>query len=243
MDDHTAQLLMELLTLGNQELDPEQAAAVERQLRALPDLEMLSQHDREFDALIRPAMRDVPIPTGLMDRIHTKLASQRGGVQRRRALRWSGGAFALVIGVVAVWGLRWEARPVLDAEEFASFYDERMRDPFAHIQPWLADHHVRFDPSLTFDPSLLTAFEMVEFQGERVPMLVFTNFRENVTARVYIVRNRQFHLKAITEEARQSFCSVQILSDREEPDRVGYVVLYTGGSITPFLLREASPIA
>jgi len=235
MDERTAQMLVEWLRLGSQEFDPEQAAAVERHLCAQGDVESLVQQDRELDAFLGPAMRAVPVPADLPSRIHTKLAAKRGAASRRRAFRVFGSAAVLLAAFGAVWGVRWSARPLLAPEAIAAHYDPLIQDPFGQARAFLAERGLAFRPALPIDPSLLTAFEEVTFQGARVPMLVFTNHSQRHTARVYVVRSRDFRWESVAEQAHLSFCDVQIVADRDEPDRVAYVVVYDGHSLEPFL--------
>jgi len=237
MDEPTAQILLELLELGNQELSPEQAAAVEVHLRGLPEWEVSAQRDREFDDRFGPALRDVAVPADLPKRIHARLAADRGNQWRRRIYQTSGVAAGLLLVIGLGWGLRWSLMPRLDAEQFATQFDAIAQDPFSQAEAWLADQGIVFQPAVALNPSLLTDFQMVEFQGQMVPMLYYTYFPGRATARVYIVDADQFRFSAMSDEARRSFCAVQIFDDVEKPNRRRYVVVYTGVSLTPFLRR------
>ncbi|HEY8506584.1 MAG TPA: hypothetical protein VIL46_18520 [Gemmataceae bacterium] len=240
MDDRTAHVWMEFVNLSRSELDPEHAAEVEAQVRALPGGEDLLRQSRAFDSEIGRRLRDVPVPAGLRGRILDRLAARRAARWRRGLLQGLAAAAAVLLAVTLIWNWQYLSRPDLDAERLVHATEPQLRSPFEQAQAWLAEQGLHFAPEKPLDTTLLAAYETAEFQGRPVPMLLFINYREGVFARVYVVRSREFDLEAGAGEAHGSFGSVEVIADREEPHRIAYVAVYTGPTLEPFLVRSTT---
>lgn len=238
MDARTAHLLLEVLDLGRADLPPEQAAAIEDHLRTHQGGEQLLRDARHFDDRMRREMIDVPVPAGLHDQILNRLSKHRAVRVRRRL--WQGMTIAASLLILTMIGLNlphW-FRPGIDTQSIARQYESQSNpaQAFRAAESWLEAQELAFHPSVPFDPNRLAAYEMVEFQGRTVPMLLFVNHEQGVMARVYLVPSTKFNLDMdrITTEAQQSFCSVRVLADKQRPDELAYVVVFTGHSLDPF---------
>ncbi|VTS08328.1 anti-sigma factor family protein [Tuwongella immobilis] len=254
MDCRTTQPYLPLLRAN--ELDANRLAEIEAHLASCPTCAAMAAAERAFDRRMQAAMTDIAIPEGLHVRLVAKLTApaqpnpptltpasapaNRPG--RRFPWRVASTVAAAILAGVGVW--QWsKPAPQLDAETLAISYDAQSREPFNQAIAWLADQQLRFTPAMPLDPTLVVGFEMVQFQGNTVPMLILTNHREHAVARVYIVHSRQFDLPAVRAEAQQSNCAVTVLADRDEPNRVAYVVVYTGATLDPFLSKTLVPVA
>src|SRR5690242_15755148 len=93
MDCRTARLLLDYARPAPAELPGGDAAALEGHLTACPECEALARAERQADDRLGRAVRDVPVPDGLRDRLLARLGAERRRWYPRR-LTWGGGTLA-----------------------------------------------------------------------------------------------------------------------------------------------------
>jgi anti-sigma factor RsiW len=103
MDCRTARLLLELSRPRAAELEASEAKALDGHLADCPDCAALAEAEGRADAALGRAMRDVPLPPGLRDRLLGRLEAQRRTWRRRRVFR----GLAAAAAVLLVIGLGW----------------------------------------------------------------------------------------------------------------------------------------
>src|SRR5262245_565381 len=97
MECKTAQQLAAFLAPGKSELDAEHSAALESHVRACPECARRIRFAQSFDQQIARAMRNVPVPAGLKERIAARLSPKRPVWYRRPAVRaWAAAAAGLI---------------------------------------------------------------------------------------------------------------------------------------------------
>ena len=144
--------------------------------------------------------------------------------------------------VAAVGGYVWFGRPArLDLDQLHERgLVEVMNRPDA-LNDWLAETKVRVPRPADFDYALLRHYGMADLQGKRVPMLLFSRVKDgsHVEARVYLLSSDQFDFAALAVGATgfSSGLSIAFLPHPTDP-RYGYLVLYTGESLDPFLVQQ-----
>src|SRR5260370_21903680 len=108
MDCRTARLLLDFARPRGPGRPPTDADALEAQLSGCADCDVLARAERAADERLAQAMRDVPVPDGLRDRIVARLQAERGD-RHRRWLGWTvRGAAAAAAILLAVWlGFVW----------------------------------------------------------------------------------------------------------------------------------------
>jgi hypothetical protein len=103
------------------------------------------------------------------------------------------------------------------------------------INQWFEDvHHVRMASPAGFDYRLLVFYDLAEFQGKRVPLLLFS--RGDANARVYVLSGDRFNLDEV--EPAPGY-NVQYLRPADD-ERTAYVVVYTSESLNGFLTKGES---
>jgi hypothetical protein len=207
MDCKAARLLLDFTRPG--ELDPAEAGDLERHLADCPDCGPLARAERGLDRHLGRAVRRVEVPEGLRGRLLARLEADRGDLHRR----WAGHALRAAAAVAAVLliglGVRewaWARRPVPDA--VAAWEEVKQR----HIAPPGRDAvgqsfeslGVRTELPRGLNYALLAYHGVTEFQGERVPQLIFIRDEPPCRAEVRILSDRQFNLADLPPTARQS---------------------------------------
>ncbi len=237
MDEQQLRLAAELFELGRAELPAEDAHLLAEQAESLPLREELNAI-RDFDQSLGQAMRAVPVPGQLKQQVLDRMAEKRAIQIRKRIYEITALAAAvLLVGFIA-WNWNRFFRPSLDAESIVARADFSNKERFARAEAWLAEQDLHFQPERAFEPDRLVEYVHAELLDRTVPMLLFVSDQGEV-ARVYIVRTGQFQLEDqdLDQEAHKSFASVRILTDRTEPHRIAYVVVFTGQTLEPFLRR------
>lgn len=236
MDCETAQLLAQLNRPGAAELDAREAGEFMAHLAECPRCRAFAGTLGRADQQTALAMRSVPMPEGLRVRIVARLAAS---ARRRRRWAWTGvaaAAAAVFAAVVYVRSRPEAARPGVDlAAAYRDLVQQVGSKPQA-VSDWFdIVHHVRVACPMGFDYRLLVFYDLAEFQGQRVPLLLFA--RGDASARVYVLAARDFNLDDV---APAPGYSVRLLRHPTEAE-TAYVVAYTGESLGWFLSRAEEP--
>ena len=228
-----------LIALGNNELAPEDAVALEQHLAGCNGCAQAAQKLRQFDARIGEAMRTVDVPPGLHDSLLKTAFAARGATLRRRAYQTAMLAASLFIAIGLIYGGYWRSRPELDTNALAVRTELEQEHREQASRDWMVAHNLPAKLPYEFDFRLCLFHGKEEIAGRDVPVIVFSNGRE--TAKLYFVRKNQFK----TDDARfakSSLCTVEVHASAD-PDIV-FVVTYTTEKLDPFLLRRAiGPVA
>jgi hypothetical protein len=242
MDCRTARLLLDFARPRLPELPADDADALEAHLASCPECESLARAERETDARLGAAMRAVPIPEELRQRILAGLEVQHGQWQRLWVGRTVRGLAAAAAILAIVWlGLLWYSRgprefdPAALQEDIFARYTSPDREK---VQQWFQDYRrVKTSAPAGFNYACLKYYDLTECQGRQVPYLYFT--RGDAEARVYVLDRDQFKLDDFKdgEILDSGGYHVQIVHD--DPDHA-FVVVYKGDSLQPLLNEETA---
>jgi hypothetical protein len=240
MDCRTARLLLDFHRPRAGELPPEEAGELERHLAGCADCDAAGRTARRLDDHLGAAIRAVPLPDGLHQRLLARLKEERGTRLHRR-LAW--GARGLAVAAALLLGtLLWlrfrapEPPPKLDLERLteAELFQNHSVSP-ERVQFWFQEnHHVTMVPPPAFAYDYLVDYEMTDLQGKRVPKLVFRRDQENASTRasVYVVAREQFDLPALdaanAAEFEKSGQRLDIWGPRAERPDTAYVIVFDG---------------
>jgi hypothetical protein len=245
MDCRTARLLLDYARPQLSELPPSDSDALEAHLAGCVECDALSRAERQVDERLGQAMRDVPMPEGLHDRILARIQSERGD-QQRRWLGWTVRAAAVAaLVLLTVWiGVIWYAKKprALDLWELQEemFTRDTSADP-GKVAAWFHEHYkLKTTAPTGFNYRFLKHYDLAECQGRRVPMLFFT--RGDTEARVFVISNEQFDLAALdqSEPLDSAGYHVEVLRDDRDANHA-FVAVYKGESLKPLLLDESGP--
>jgi hypothetical protein len=246
MDCKNARLLLEFVRPRGTELDSTETEALESHLAECPECGPLAHAERRVDDHFSRAIRDVPVPNGLRDRLIARLSGERDAWYRRWLLRTAGMVAAAAVLLLVVWGvLLWhDTRPELDINEV--YVDERPTNSPQDVETWFRKTHglrIAAPSDRLLDYRWLTYYGLEKFEGQRVPMLLFTYSRPEVQARakLFIVTTKEFKvLKRQVNQVRRltGGYTVELVPSRDVLD-VYYVVIYPDGSRQRFFVKRS----
>lgn len=245
MDCRHARFLLDFARPRGTELEPTETEALESHLVDCPECGVLAGYERQADEHIGRAMRDVPVPDGLHMRLVRRLTVERDAWYRRWVLRAAGMLAAAAVLFLVVWGVvLWhDSRQPLDLTDV--YADERPTNTPRDVEEWFGKSHGlrTVAPSdHVLDYTWLTYYDLEEFQGRRVPMLLFAYTRPEIQARakVYIVTDRQFEGLGRLVNRVHKLSGGYSLEVIRSADAAGtyYVVVYTDGSRSRFFRKQ-----
>jgi hypothetical protein len=244
MDCKTARLLLDLARPHSAELHPSEAGALKSHLAGCPECDSLARVERQLDDHVGRALRAVPVPDGLRDRLLKRLAGRR----RAWYASWAGpaagvaAAAALLFIVWFYWPHTGRPQPDLERIGYEAAVKIQTRDP-EQVAAWFQARYnlvLAIPRELRQGPinyNLLADYDLADCQGQRTPRLLLTYGSEQ--ARIYILTSKQFDLKDVLSQQRFDSNGVvaEVHSNPDDPD-TAYVVVYTGKSLTPFLVAD-----
>jgi hypothetical protein len=237
MDCKTARNLLEFNRPPGRDLDAPDRAALAAHLAVCPDCDGTARAERQFDEHLGRAVRDVPIPHGLKERLLGRLRRQRDEwwlEGAKRVARYAAVAAALAL---IVWGgLAWKdhQKPALTSAELAEdFLGQYVWSPPKprDAEELFARKGQRVPLPPEFDYGYLAAFGMAEFRDREVPHLRFARSTSQgliaQSADVYILTRKLFDLSRVEDFKGPEGYRVKVEIRKPTQDYV-YVTVYTG---------------
>lgn len=238
MDCRTARLLLDVAHPRAAELAREEAELLETHLADCAECGPYARAEARLDAHLGAALRAVPVPPGLRERLHDRLKNERATRSRRRRLRYTG-ALAAAAALLLTIAVFWLTRP-LPVLNLAVIHAEPVLRSAGDVERYFADLGVRTLAPPHFSYRLLTTWQLVEFQGRpRVPYLLFLHGAE--TAEVFLLSARQFDRAATLQQGRMDSGGyiVEVCEHPHDPE-VFYLIKYKG-PLQRFLTEESRP--
>lgn len=238
MECRDAQFYLRFRRPGSDELGPEVAGDLDRHLAGCEHCAAEAGLASAFDTAIATAMKDVPVPAALKNRLIAHVAEKRGAALRRKAYTFAAAAAVIFLAAGLTFGL-FAGRPSLDVSaDLAGPREEQLQNPNGAVTQWLAAQKVKKLPE-DFDPALFDLTSYAQIHGRYVP---FIRFRERNNglgwAEVYVIpRNGPFKL-ADLKDYRGSNCQARVYDDEQQFRAVVFVVLHTGPDLRPFLRHK-----
>jgi hypothetical protein len=228
MDCNDDRLLLAFARPLTPELEESEAEALADHLSHCLECAALEQRERRLDEPIARAMRAIPVPPGLRDRLIDRLASERTVKRRRMVLRWAAAAACLVLAFGGAW-YQWGPQPAI--VDLAALHSEANDQPDtpAKVEEWFRARGFKsMAAPASFDYVCLVNCLVADFHGKPVPLLEFRRDRD--TAWVYVLDEQRFDLAALEAQSGHSGGSyfVEWQRDPVHP-HVAFVIIYTGG--------------
>jgi hypothetical protein len=231
MDCKTARNLLDFARPQANDLDLADLAALEGHLAVCADCDGVARAERQLDEHIGKAVRDVPIPAGLKDRLLTRLKRQRDEwwmEGMKRTARYAAVAAAVFL---VIWGWRSsQPLPQPTGEEVV----EELLAPYVWSPPSREDAERAFGMSVPyeFDYLYLTEFGFAKLRGRETPYLRFvrSSAHDSVVqyAIVYLLTDKKFNLSDIPAEHRDPGGYRVKVKVSKMSDKYAYAVVYTG---------------
>lgn len=199
MDCQHARLLLEFARPSTRELEPSEANQLQDHLRECSQCAHAAEMERHVDNTVGRAMRAVPVPLGLRERLLKRVSAERDAWYRKWLVRGVAVAAALIL---AVWlGHAWWSSRLPGVDWATVKNDQELRDA-AQVEDWYHLRRVSMAAPPGFNYEFLNAYGISLFQGQHVPHLVFVAPERDRTpatiTHVYVLSDRQFDLK-VTE--------------------------------------------
>jgi hypothetical protein len=249
MDCTSARLLLAFRRPGGAaELSAEDAADLDRHLAGCPGCAAAARRQDGFDRAVAAAMRTVPVPAGLRERLLAETLARRGAIWRRTVAESATAAALVVVFVLTVAAGVLSFRPKFDTDRLADAQGQAIEQPERAVRDFLQAQGLPAALPRDFNFALLDApalgFE--EIDGRYVPRVVFRlppqpGATRPDFAKVYVVRKGLFRLdKDKFRTTQNSFCNVITVPD--DGSGVGYVILFTTDTLDPFLKPGARDV-
>lgn len=240
MDCQDARLLQTFAQPGAEQLDAAEQEALRQHLATCSDCAAQFQSEVEFDRAVGAALRDVPVPAGLKERLLEQAARR----PRPVPVAW---LTAVAAGLLAAVGLigSWYAHhwPELSSVEIVAEQHGRPHDPEG-VQTWFAERGIAMEPPREFDYQYLVGCDIVEFRGQRVPKLLFFCDRgghvaEAAAVQVYVLSRGQFRLDEQLPPGRIPGTQTVTFSEAGEGPGYVYVRVHNVPDLRPPLVVMA----
>jgi hypothetical protein len=247
MDCNHARLLLEVAHPIATELDARTTEQLAAHLLSCPQCGVLAESGRLADEQLTKAMRDVPVPVDLKFRLLNRLRKERDAWYGGWLLRGVGVAAALVLAVGLSYATWRSHKPEPNLEILAADTNQALHSPDLVKQAFKAKG-VTMEAPDPFDYNKLDSCGMAEFQGKRVPYLLFIHNGDNknpvaAKAMVYVLSDRDFNLDAAQKPMPgTSQPGISQLTFAAQPGYL-YVVVHTPGRKLEEFFKPTKPHA
>lgn len=233
MQCRDAQFYLRLRRHAGDELGADTVADLGRHLAACPACAADAGVAESFDRAVAAAVRTVPVPVGLRDKLLTQASVHHGAVIRGRVYRVAALAASLLLGLGLTAGVFWASRLKVDTNALVMAGDRLYGDPEGALREWLVAQ--RFPDRLpeALDPDLLIALGKEPVQEKDTPVATFRHPTDRGFAKVYLFRtDGTYNLKDL-QETQASHTMVRVINDPDRFPGVQYVILYTPHPVGP----------
>jgi hypothetical protein len=235
MQCRDAQFYLRLRRPAGDELGADVSADLDRHLAGCPACAVDACSAGGFDAAVAAAVRAVPVPAGLRDRLLASASAHTGAVIRRKAYRVTALAASLLLAVGLGFGVFSATRPRIDTVTMVESADELVRNPDEVIRRWLADRKLPPQLPLPLNPDLLAAAGTERVGGVDVPVAVFRHPDDPAGfARLYALRaDGVLNLDGLRPANASHTMAAVVPTDPRQFRGVRYVVVHTVHRVGP----------
>lgn len=226
MDCKTARLLLCFPPSGADALNGPESASLRDHLAVCPDCDMAYRAETRLDAHVGRVVRDVPLPSGLKERLLSRLAADRADQLRKfvfRTIRTAAVAASVLLLAWSVWYLT-RTGPQIDAAAVHLAWNvARPTNPETVENAFQAMGYRYCAPEFVnyAYPCVIGEGELPGYPGRKAPRLIFIGPREHA---VLIAVNKSDLLPEAIPEPGYKYRIEVVPSE----SRWAFLVLYTG---------------
>lgn len=241
MDCNTARFLVAFCRPNVPELEPCAAEALSSHLAECSECGTLARTEHHAERRLGHAMREVPLPVNLRERLLTRLQEDRRTWYRRLPRRHPRAAAAIAALLLVAVGLAGYAllRPprALDLEAIAYQWNREVPASPDEVQKAFEERGFKIIVPSAFNYEYLASYDLQEFHGTVVPHLLFV--RGAHYASIYILSGSQFDIRAAVDQPREGSGRFTVqLRPGPADSNLAYLIKYTDGSLDWFLEEE-----
>jgi hypothetical protein len=238
MDCKSARTLLDFAQPQGFDLAAEERAALEAHLAECSDCDCLARAERQFDAHVGKAIRDVPMPQGFKERLLTKLRRERDDWWKQWGFRGLRYGFVAAAAVLLVWaGFQWKANQ-LD-ERTADELVQKALTPYVYSPPTAEDAEDWFKKKgkpvsvpRDFNYQFLSSFSLAPFDEREVPQLLFVrsypNRADAQVAQVFILsKHSKYDVRGLSDKVRAP-AGYRVQVEVDPRGNEAYVIAFTG---------------
>ena len=229
MDCQHARLLLTFTRRRVEAMEAADRAAVARHLETCPDCAALAQNDAALDQAVGPVLRDVAVPESLRCRVSDRLDAAG---PRRWPWVAAAASVMLAVGLSAYFYL---AAPGYVGGGTLNDLTARAGAQPEDVEEWFAAAGLTMQAPRDFDYRHLMTYDVVEFEGRRVPKLVFYRPNErndsSAWAQVLVLSKKQFATGDLPEMDHWTPFNVHTIRHNEHV----ILALSTSANLEPFL--------
>jgi hypothetical protein len=253
MDCRTARHLLEFSRPCASELDDDDQDALNGHLAICPDCDSMARAEREADQHLGQAIREVPIPLGLRERLLRRLQDEREAWKRRLLVRGVRIVIASAAVVLIAWfGLSfWRKNhlPRPSAEQLAETALLRHHDgapDYEEAEAWFRKNGLPVVAPEDLKEQFLFSYFLGDLPkvGKRLPCLLFVRTDDQgrlaQLAYVYILSGKQFDLGALSADYLWP-SGWRFKAEVWRRGEFAYVIVYSGDNLKPMLRPEKNP--
>jgi hypothetical protein len=234
MDCKTARLLLAFARPTCSELEACAVEALDDHLAQCTACEALARAEHHFERRLGLAVRDVPLPPDLRQRLLTRLQAERRAWYTslpRRHPRVAAAAAALLLLAMGI-GIYLAIRPPrpLDLPALADNWNRRVPASPDQVQKAFEEWGFPTVVPSAFNYQYLDSYDLQPLGDTMVPHLFF--IRGSNYASVYILSGSQFDIRAAVDQPREGSGRFTVeLRPSPANSNVAYLIKYTGGSL------------
>lgn len=239
MECRDAQFYLRLRRHAADELGPDVTGALEGHLVTCPACAADARAAVSFDRAVASAMKAVPVPAGLREKLFTQAAAKQGTLLRRKLIRTAAVCAATLLLCGIALGVFSSTRAKPSADDFAVRGEQQMTGAQDAVRQFLVDQKLPDRLPRSFDYRLLVHYAEEDVKGRKVAVFVFKSPfpDDNGFAKVYVFRNDGALDLSGLQDVQGS--NVRVFREDGTGDFRGatYLFVHTGRDLTPFLLR------
>lgn len=240
MDCKTARLLLHFARPHSAELDAAEREALTLHLADCAECQVLRQAEQQIDARIGQAMRAVPLPPNLRERILKTIDVKHRAAHRPRLLRMAVSLAASFLLVAVGWYFWTHSQTRIDLEGMDPEQVGFLPDTAEQIDEAFRERGFVVQAPPEFNYSLLTYLDATHRWGRQVPFVHLQ--RGGAFVRIYLLDSGQFDLDHLAAHPMAPSGRVMLKWLGRSPDgKCGYLVEYTGPSLEPFRNTRTLP--
>jgi len=242
MDCKTARFLFDYARPRAHELDPAEAADLEKHLASCTECDEAFRALERVDTALGKAMRQVEVPDRLRSHLLARLETERSDWYRQRlgyVLRGLAAAAVLVVVGWGVWHLTQPALPPVDLNEpFAQLNEiTPTARSKAQVESILGLLGRNVPAPVNINYSCLASCGLADFQGQPTPQLLFFSRNDDMVqahAYLYILSDRHFDLRSLARPDMPPHTGYRykVAVTYRDGDHYAYVYLYTGDNLS-----------